>query len=253
MSAAASSDDAANRVWDSFLTEQDRVSLRPRPELAWGIGRKPALLLIDLYVEVFGEVRETLPAALQRWPSSCGEAGWNALPYIERLLALARELNLPIVHVTAIEPADAVPAWSRRVLSGRTTIDADGTAHARAPRYDFHPVVRPRLGETIIRKSAPSAFSGTPLHSTLRGLEVDTLVVCGETTSGCVRATVVDGRTNLFKVLVVEDAVFDRHQASHAINLFDMHQKYADVLSVGRITVLLTEWARAGSRTGTST
>ena len=64
----------------------------------------------------------------------------------------------------------------------------------------------------------------------LTHLGIDTLLVGGESTSGCVRASVVDGCTNRFKVQVVEECVFDRHQAPHAINLFDMHQKYADVI-----------------------
>jgi len=69
----------------------------------------------------------------------------------------------------------------------------------------------------------------------LTALRIDSLIVAGESTSGCVRAAVVDARTNRFKVVVAEECVFDRHEACHAINLFDMHQKYADVLPLAEI------------------
>ena len=68
------------------------------------------------------------------------------------------------------------------------------------------------------------------------------IITCGESTSGCVRASVVDGCTNRYRMVVVEECVFDRHQASHAINLFDMHQKYADVLPLGEVLESLAEW-----------
>ena len=76
----------------------------------------------------------------------------------------------------------------------------------------------------------------------LTRLGVDTLITCGESTSGCVRASVVDGCTNRYRMIVVEECVFDRHQATHAINLFDMHQKYADVLPLAEVL----EWLAGG-------
>lgn len=91
---------------------------------------------------------------------------------------------------------------------------------------------RPVQGEAILRKTAASAFWGTPLVAHLSANRVDTVIVCGETTSGCIRATVVDARMNRYNVIVPEEGVFDRHEAPHAINLFDMHQKHADVIPV---------------------
>jgi nicotinamidase-related amidase len=90
-------------------------------------------------------------------------------------------------------------------------------------------------GEVVLRKTTPSAFNGTPLVHHLVSLHIDTLIVAGESTSGCVRASVVDGCSYRFRMIVAEDCVFDRHQATHAINLFDMHTKYADVLSLAEI------------------
>ena len=86
-----------------------------------------------------------------------------------------------------------------------------------------------------MKKTSPSAFWGTPLVGHLNFLGVDTIITCGESTSGCVRASVVDGTTNRIRMVVAEECVFDRHEACHAINLFDMNQKYADVLPLDEI------------------
>ena len=99
--------------------------------------------------------------------------------------------------------------------------------------------VAPLPGELVIAKAAPSVFSGTPLLGQLTARGIDTILVGGESTSGCVRATVVDGCTYRFNMIVAEECVFDRTQASHAINLFDMNQKYADVLPVEDIIAYL--------------
>jgi nicotinamidase-related amidase len=91
-------------------------------------------------------------------------------------------------------------------------------------------MIAPREGEVVIKKTKPSAFYGTPLTSYLVGLGVDTVVVTGTTTSGCIRASVIDAFSDNFRVLIVEEGVFDRGQVSHKINLFDMQSKYADVI-----------------------
>ena len=94
-----------------------------------------------------------------------------------------------------------------------------------------------------------SAFWGTPLVAHLNANRIDTVVMCGETTSGCIRASVVDARMNRYNVIVPEEAVFDRHQAPHAINLFDIHQKYADVIPIADVlTHLATLTAPASVR-----
>ena len=92
----------------------------------------------------------------------------------------------------------------------------------------------------MLKKTAPSAFFGTPLAAYLIGQGIDTLIVCGEAVSGCIRATVVDGCSLRLRMVVVEDCVYDRHEASRAINLFDMDQKYADVISLDEVS----EWMR---------
>ena len=88
------------------------------------------------------------------------------------------------------------------------------------------------MQDIVIRKIKPSAFYGTPLQAFLNDLGADSLVVTGTTTSGCVRASVLDAFSNNLRVVIAEEACFDRSQASHAINLCDMHAKYADVVPV---------------------
>ena len=87
-------------------------------------------------------------------------------------------------------------------------------------------------GEVVLHKTSPSVFSGTPIIGLVNSLNVDTLVVAGESTSGCCRASVVDGKAYRCKMLIAEECVFDRTEATHAINLFDLDQKYADVAPV---------------------
>jgi len=97
--------------------------------------------------------------------------------------------------------------------------------------YDFVEEIAPLPKDILLPKKHPSAFFGTPLASYLVNLGADTLVVTGCTTSGCVRSSVVDAFSYNFRVCVPSDAVYDRSQVSHAVNLFDMGEKYADVMT----------------------
>jgi nicotinamidase-related amidase len=220
------------RVWEPFLTEQDRAHLAMARDRRVGFGERPALLLIDLYRWVFGDRPQPLLEAIKTWPGSCGPAAWESVPHIQRLLGLARELHLPVVHVTGLEDSGML-GWSE--AAHRDDGRGSTPTERRQGRYDIVEQVAPVAGEVVLRKTTPSAFNGTPLLAQLNFLGVDTLIVGGESTSGCVRASVVDGTSYRFRVIVVEECVFDRHQAAHAMNLFDMHQKYADVLPLADV------------------
>ena len=106
--------------------------------------------------------------------------------------------------------------------------------------YEFVAEIAPQPNELVIPKKHPSAFFGTPLASYLINTGADTLIVTGCSTSGCVRGTVVDGFAYNFRVMVPQDAVFDRSEVSHAVNLFDMSEKYADVMPTDDILNALT-------------
>jgi maleamate amidohydrolase len=215
------------RIWDRFLTDQDKASLELIAHK--DPGTRPALIMVDFYRWVFGDRPQPLLEAIREWPGSVGMAGWNALPHVVKVLAACREAHIPVVHLSQSE---AIPGWRDRP---RGTAPTPEMAEKLKRKYDIIDECAPLPGEAIIRKTAPSGFAQTPLIHHLRGLDVDTLIVMGESTSGCVRATVVDAKSFRYVVLIPEECVFDRHEAPHAINLFDMEQKYAHVQPVGDV------------------
>ena len=231
----------SSRVWDSYLTEQDKAHLAASEHREIGFGERPALLLIDLYRWVFGDEPEPLLEGIKRWPGYCGPAAWQAIPPIQTLLKSARDAGIPIVHLTGLDHS-GVEGWSARGASPQPAELSPEARDRRERHYHIIDEVAPADGEAVLRKSSPSAFWGTPLVGHLNSLGVDTIITCGESTSGCVRASVVDGCTNRYRMIVVEECVFDRHQATHAINLFDMDQKYADVLPLAEVLEQLAAW-----------
>ena len=225
----------SGRIWDPFLTQSDKDHLAASVDRRVGFGARPALLLVDLYRAVFGDKPEPLLEAIKTWPSSCGMAGWNALPHIQKLLAGAREARIPVIHITMLADSGMVgwydAAHRDSPARGQGATGGDEAAQSRKRRAgDIVDEVKPLPGEVVLKKTAPSAFWGTPLAAHLNYHQIDTLIVCGEATSGCVRASVVDAASYRYRVQVVEECVFDRHETTHALNLFDLHQKYADVI-----------------------
>lgn len=237
----------AERVWDRFLTEQDKAHLAASPPKGrYGFGSSAAVLSVDNYRKAVGDRPEPLLEAVKTWPGSTGEAGWEALARIEQLFTVARGAGLPVIHVTALgEEESGMPAWGAGLggrHASRTRTPEEQDRHRR--RLEIVEQAAPLPGEVVLRKTAPSAFFGTPLAAHLMGAGIDTLIVCGESVSGCVRATVVDGRSYRLRMIVVEECVYDRHEASRAINLFDMDQKYADVLPLAEVT----DWIQGSAR-----
>jgi nicotinamidase-related amidase len=109
--------------------------------------------------------------------------------------------------------------------------------------YAIRPEFKPQPQDVVITKQRASVFFGTPLVAHLTQLGVQTLIVCGESTSGCVRATAVDAYSHGYHVVLVEECCFDRSILSHKINLFDMHHKYCDVMHVGDVVAHLDAMA----------
>jgi nicotinamidase-related amidase len=218
--------------WDGVITAEDlhRYELAGfgRPS---GVGKRPALLVIDVQYRTLGESPKPFEQAVGDYRTACGDVGWAAVTRITRLIAAFRGRGWPVLypHVAPKQPYDA------------------GSLGAKVPSimdvpergYVIPPEVAPAPGDILLPKKHPSAFFATPLASHLIDLGADTLVVTGCTTSGCVRSTVVDAFSYNFKVLVPHDAVYDRSPTVHQVNLFDMAQKYADVLDAAQLLARL--------------
>jgi len=187
-----------------------------------GIGARPALCIVD-FVNGFVD------------PAIFG--GGNiaqAVAQTVALLAAARACRLPVAFSRVVYAADGSDdcAFVRKVpaLAGLTE---------DAPASQIVAALAPKPHELILRKTQPSAFFGTGYAERLRELGVDTVIVAGCTTSGCVRATAVDAMSHDFRTIVARDCIGDRSLDAHEANLFDMEQKYADLMDAGAIIAAL--------------
>jgi len=204
------------------------------------VGPAPALVAIDLYEMAYQGGALPVSEVSKTYPSSCGENAWNAIAPTQRLFAAARAAGLPIFYSTGETRPDAKPA-ALRATNRQTNLIADDL-------FAIRPEFAPQPGDTIIRKARASAFFGTPLIAHLTQLGVQSIVMIGESTSGCLRASAVDAYSNGFHVTLVEECCFDRSMISHKINLFDLHHKYADVMKVGEVVAHLEKSALVGAR-----
>lgn len=210
--------------WERFFTERDKEhdKLWGKKEL-FGFGTNPALVLIDMYYSVVGLTREPIFDSMKTWPGSMGLEGWAAVDKTAEILSVARETGIPVVHVKGLN--SGIKPWIHR-KRGPSKLSAE----MQLKGEQICDEVAPIAGEVVIEKTAPSAFQGTPLAFHLTSMSIDTVIMCGESTSGCVRASAVDAATHRYRVGVVSECVYDRTEASHFMNLYDMHQKYADVV-----------------------
>jgi nicotinamidase-related amidase len=211
-------------IWDDVVPKAEQ-ELYERG--GWGgtvgYGRRPALLVVDMYRAfvdpAYPYSSPTAPAAVRA---------------IERLLAAARTAESPVFFSKGARRT--IPAergrWKTTVVNARP-IMADPAA------YEIVPELAPRATEPVIVKSAPSAFFGTDLVSYLIFHNVDTVIITGTVTSGCVRDTVLDAFNYSFRVIVPQEAVCDRGDTSHKVTLFDLHMKYADVVPMNGVLAYL--------------
>ena len=221
----------AERIWDSFLTERDKAVFEASGYGAQGgFGERPALLVIDVNYNFTGDRPEPILDSIQRWPNSCGEEGWATIPAMQRLLATARKKGIPVIYTTGEVRADHWDRGSWAWKNSRTSHPVP-SRETNQDGNEILPDVAPEPQDIVIKKLKPSGFFGTNMDSFLTLLAADSVVIVGTTTSGCVRATAIDAFSNNYRVAIVEDACFDRSQASHAINLCDLNAKYADVIS----------------------
>jgi len=226
-------------IWDDLpFSDRDRANYakagmggRIEPGVA------PAIAVVDMN-NAFTD---------SRFPLGSSEASAPAIQAIAGLLDVARPLGVPVVYTTTFStPHPAVKGlWKGSGSDVEHPLLSSPEAHA------IGGPIAPAPDEPILPKSKPSAFWQTGLSDVLAYHRVDTLIVCGMTTSGCVRATVVDAFSHNLRVIVPVECVADRGELSHKVNLFDMHMKYADVLPVEEVAGYLREVA--GDRAAAAT
>lgn len=222
----------AERIWDKFLTERDKQVVAAAGYGArGGFGKRPALLVVDVNYGFVGDKPEPILDSIKRWMNSCGGDGWQAVAVIRTLVMAARAKGVPVVYTTGVRRDDGWDQGAWAFKKTRVTKDYMGLKPATLKSNVIVPDIAPGPKDIVIGKQKPSAFFGTLLLGYLVQLRCVSVLVTGTTTSGCVRATVVDAFSSNFRVAVVEDGCADRSQVSHAVNLFDLNAKYADVVA----------------------
>ena len=213
-------------IWDSFLTETDKKMLaarKPRNKSHAEFGERPAVLVIDMNKGAIGEDRP-IWEIVDQLPGAMGDKAWASIRHMQDLLPKARAAGIPVIYsnniyrVTSGLPRAADPKFGFSELN---------------PMSELHEAVAMQEGDWLVEKQRPSVFQQTGLLYMLLVNKIDSLIVTGNSTSGCVRATVVDAIGYDFKTSIVEECVFDRIEMSHAGALFDFNMKYGDVVSVG--------------------
>jgi maleamate amidohydrolase len=197
-----------------------------------GFGQLPALIVIDVNVGF------TDPAS----PLACDLDG--VVESIRRLLGEARRAGIPVVYTTV-----SYTEGDRRAAAAFIDkVPALLTLEARSRWVEIDPRIAPLPDEPVLNKLFASAFYGTTLASFLAAEGCDSLIVTGASTSGCVRATVVDALQHGYRPIVPREAVGDRNPAAHEANLYDIDTKYGDVFSADEVVAHLEELAGTHAR-----
>jgi maleamate amidohydrolase len=233
------------RPWDGLVPEEDIVALesRGRPvDRPTRFGSNPCLLVVDM-TRTFVE---------PDYPASCFATGGERATEVTRdILDAARRAEIPVVFTKVLQstPGSFLPVELGRGLGERPERLAAllSTPPGGADGNEIADVLAPLPNELVISKPKPSAFFGTPLDAYLTFLRVDSLIVTGMVTSGCVRATVIDGYMRNHHVIVPEESVADYSNFQHWSSLLDMHAKYADVARAAEVVDYLLQRESAGA------
>lgn len=207
-------------------------------------GSKPALLIIDVVTSFAGSRGQTLSEAIAQYRTACGEAAWKALPHIKKLIEACRTAKIPVIY----SKTDLHYA----ALTGGSTKSALPGMQRDAQAEEILPEIAPEPGDLIISKTRASAFFKTPLTLYLTQHGIDMLFVCGTSTSGCVRASTVDAFSHGYRTFLVEECCFDRSYFSHAVSLFEMNAKYADVIPLQEALDFITAYEQETRETRTA-
>jgi maleamate amidohydrolase len=197
-----------------------------------GLGRHPALIVVDVNVG-FTDPESPLVCDLE-----------DVVVAIQRLLAEMRSAGLPVVYTTV----SFDEGGKQTAAAFLDKVPALLTLEAGSPWVEIDPRIAPREGEPVLNKLFASAFFGTALASHLTANGCDSLIVTGASTSGCVRATVVDAIQHGYRPVVPREAVGDRNPDAHAANLYDIDTKYGDVVSVDDVLAQLEELGATHAR-----
>lgn len=189
-------------------------------------GTNPALIIVDVVMAYFDK-ESPLYAGVE-----------DVLASIERLLAAARKAGIMLIFTNVVyQPGGGDGGLFYKKVPALKLFD-----HG-SPLGAFPPSLQPAAGELVVSKQYPSAFFGTSLAAQLTELKIDTLLITGLSTSGCVRATALDALQHGFAPFVVRDACGDRHASPHNANLFDLQAKYAEVIGESEAVELLAQFS----------
>jgi nicotinamidase-related amidase len=226
----ASIDKFNDHCWKDVIPEAD-LQLYAGWRRETFVGPRPALLAIDLYDLVYRGGAHPPIELNDRYPNTCGIFAHRAIEPTKGLFAAARRARIPIFYCTQETRPNNRPKGAVSTRNQRPRPGPDG--------YAIYHEFTPEPSDVVIWKQRASAFQGSPLFSHLSILGIQSLIVCGESTSGCVRASVVDAYSSGFHVAVVEECTFDRAELTHKVNLFDLHHKYADVMHLDEVVAHL--------------
>ena len=214
------------RVWDPYISEPflSKVAQQREPTL---ITKNSALLVIDLYNLVYEGGNRSVyeKGLLDQFPATCGEKAYQAIKPTNQLISLFRDNGLPIFFSTK--------DFERSQKDGNATLRPRKIA--KAEDYQIFPEIDFRSTDNLVKKLRASVFFNTGLNDHLARLNVANLFIVGESTSGCIRASVVDAFSLGYQVCIVEDCVFDQNPVSHAVNLYDMQHKYGQVIKLSEL------------------
>ena len=215
-----------DHAWQDVVSAED-LELYKHYERPTFLGERPALLLIDLYNMAYDGGPGPVHEITKTYPSACGDYAYDAIEPTKELLALARSRGFPVVYSTA--------ETRQRGKRGNVRATYRHSGDSGDDPFGIYEAFKPEPEDLIILKERASTFFGTPLSAYLTQNKVDTLIVCGESTSGCVRASVVDAYSHGYHTALVEECTYDRSLLSHKISLFDLHHKYADVMHMDEV------------------
>lgn len=205
-----------------FPPEEVEAYLKGRHGEKMGFGVCPAIIVVDLTYAFVDPAQEL----------TGGRSGWPAVQANARLLEKARAKSLPIIYTKPSEHTRTHPVMGS---VSRKRVKAIREYLARPGSNDIVSEIAPHPEDYVITKTAGSGFFGTDLIKILIYYRVDTVIVTGASTSGCVRATVVDAASYNYRAIVPAECVADRSDLSHRVSLFEMEMKYADVVGLGEV------------------